>query len=253
MDLERFSARIYVSFLAGKGYKRSTMVRKISAIRSFLRFLVKEGLEVPGFDPPHLRVERGLPKFLSVDEVSRMMEGGGASERDKAIVELLYATGIRVGELCALDLTDLDMEEGVLRIREGKGGKGRIVPVGSKALDAIEEYLRVRGKEDGPLFLNRFGGRISDRLVRRVVRRMADKAGFGKGVSPHTLRHSFATHLLERGADLRSVQEMLGHSSLSTTQIYTHVTVKRLKEVYDRAHPRAKGDGKGEGNHDIVR
>jgi integrase/recombinase XerC len=241
VGLEGGSIRMYIASVAKRGYKRSTVARKVSALRSFLKFLAKEGFDLPRIDPPTVRVERRLPRFLSAEDVSGMIERALGSARDRAIVELLYATGIRVGELCALDIGDLSLEEGVIRIRGGKGGKERLLPIGGKALEAIGEYLKVRGVGNGPLFLSRSNRRISDRSVRRLVKRLAEEAGLGKDVSPHTLRHSFATHLLERGADLRSVQEMLGHSSLSTTQVYTHVTVRRLKEVYEKAHPRARG------------
>jgi site-specific recombinase XerD len=190
--------------------------------------------------------DKKLPSFLSVEEASRLVEApegqGLASLRDRALLETLYSTGLRVSELVSLRVRDVDRIGGTLRVT-GKGRKERIVPVGSHSLAAMEKYLAARkGEEpsdDRPLFLNLRGGVLTDRSVRRVVQRYLSRVPIARRISPHSLRHSFATHLLDRGADLRSVQELLGHSLLSTTQIYTHVTTEHLKRIYRAAHPRA--------------
>jgi tyrosine recombinase XerC len=247
-EIDYLEIRKFLAHLKGKSYSKSTISRKLACLRSFFKFLVRENLlsANPASAVATPKREKRLPVFLDVEEVTRLLDAAGgdapAAKRDKAILETLYTSGIRVSELVGLNLADVDLLSGMLRVR-GKGKKERIVPIGRKAQDAIESYLEKRtgthGKSRDALFLNKNGTRLTDRSVRRVLLKVASRASLAKEISPHMLRHSFATHLLDRGADLRSVQELLGHESLSTTQIYTHVTTKRLKEVYDKVHPRA--------------
>jgi integrase/recombinase XerC len=229
-----------------------SLARKLAGLRTFFRFQVREGrlamnpaqeVEVPRFP-------KKQPRFMNVDEVFALMEAPGPDSpvglRDRAALELTYSSGLRVGELVGLNLADLDLAQGEVRVL-GKGGKERVVPVGSKALEALKEYLAVRSGLGGDekaaatpaLFLGQRGGRLSDRVFRRQIDGYIGRLALDMGLSPHALRHSFATHLLEAGADIRSIQELLGHASLSTTQKYTHVNLDHLREVYDRAHPRA--------------
>lgn len=240
--------RKFLAHLKEKGFSKSTISRKLACLRSFFKFLTRESIipanPAAGIATP--KREKKLPTFLEIQEVENLLEAISGSKlaekRDKALLETLYSSGIRVSELVGLNLEDADILGGVLRIR-GKGKKERMVPIGKKSQEALRDYLEERntqlGKSPSALFLNKSGTRLTDRSVRRILIKYARKASIQKGISPHTLRHSFATHLLDRGADLRSVQELLGHESLSTTQIYTHVTTKRLKEVYDKVHPRA--------------
>jgi integrase/recombinase XerC len=211
------------------------------------------------------KVEKTLPTTLTVDEAFRLMESPktfsgkslkGSNEkdlRDQAILELLYSSGLRVSELVGLNWNQLDQDLGIVRVL-GKGRKERIVPVGIKAVEALKAYLEERGKVEGgdPLFINPMGGRLTARSVGRVIKKYSRYSGIYRKISPHSLRHTFATHLLDSGADIREIQEMLGHSSLSTTQRYTHLSMGRLMEVYDKAHPRSfrnkMGDKKGEGD-----
>ena len=231
--------------------------RKLSALRTFFRFLQRENTvrtdPLAGVTGP--KRGRAIPVFLTVDEIFLLLETPGKTSdtflvRDRAILELLYSTGIRVAELVSRNVADLDFEDEVLRVR-GKGNKERLVPVGLPAKEAVAAWLpqrqeliaarenRGRDLEKNALFLNGRGGRLTTRSVERMVRMYGEKAGITQIVTPHALRHSFATHLLEMGADLRSVQELLGHVSLSTTQRYTHLTLDHLSEVYDKAHPLA--------------
>lgn len=247
-DIDYSFVRGYLATLVEKGRKHSTLARKISSLRCFLQFLserkILENFPVSGLKAPKIR--RKIPEFLDEEEMGRLlnqMHGNGFSFcRDKAALELLYATGIRVAEMVGLDTGSVDFDERLIRVR-GKGNKERLVPFGNYALEALKEYLAVREEKCKPgikaLFLNKFGRRISDRAMRQRLEIYLKKMGILKHVTPHTLRHSFATHLLNRGADLRSVQELLGHERLATTQIYTHVTPVRLKKVYDKSHPRA--------------
>lgn len=230
-----------------KANQRTSIARKLSALRTFFRFLVREGVlaanPAEGVATP--KRNRYLPKTLSVDEATTLMERGhGATTlalRDRAILELLYSSGLRVSELTGLDVGALDLRERLVRVL-GKGRKERIVPVGRKAYDALVAYLEARGAvgDDLPLFVNRRGGRLTPRSVQRHLKVRLLKAGVLKDISPHALRHSFATHLLDGGADLRAIQELLGHASLSTTQRYTQVSVDQLLAVYDKAHPRSR-------------
>jgi integrase/recombinase XerD len=234
-----------------KPYRSSSVARAIAAVRSLHRFLVGEG---DGVDDPAAgvirpRVPRTLPRPLTVDEVGRILASptGGTpiALRDSAMLETLYGAGVRVSELASLDVDDLDLEEGSVRVM-GKGSKERLVPLGSYARDALGAYL-TKGRPSlasrwsrAALFLNHRGGRLTRQGCDRILRGHVRRAGVKKRVSPHTLRHSFATHLLEGGADVRVVQELLGHASVATTQIYTLVTEQHLREVYFSAHPRAR-------------
>jgi len=236
--------RAYLLQCKKRGLASTSLARRVASIRGLYAFMRARGMIQK--NPARLlrtpKKGRYLPRTLALSEAKELMEKGPPSTRDKAILELLYATGLRVSELVGLDLDDIDMARGHIRVR-GKGKKERVVLMGSKAREALQEYLKERSlylkKPSKALFITS-RGRISDSTVRRMVKRAAIKSLVDKPVSPHTLRHSFATHLLEGGADLRVVQELLGHSNLSTTQIYTHLTLGRLKEVYTKAHPRAR-------------
>jgi len=246
--------RHYMAQLRQSGQARTTVARKVASLRSFYKYLVREGV-VPHNPATNLtspRKERRLPEFLDEDDVDKLLTLPDPETpqgvRDRAILEMLYSTGMRISELVAVNLEDLDLIGEVVRAK-GKGKKERLVPLGRPAIEALRGYLDLR---DGffvgmrrvdrrALFINRNGGRLSDRGVRRTFHKYARQAGLRSGVTPHTLRHSFATHMLNRGADLRSVQELLGHASLTSTQIYAHVTAERLKAIYEQAHPRARG------------
>jgi len=231
--------RVYLAGLSEAKIARSSIARKLAVLRSFFRYLARRRrIEVnPVKDLTGPKVPRTLPRALLYDDIVQLLDKTEHPEkselRDGAVLELLYATGLRVGEAAALDVPDVDFGSGVVLVR-GKGNKERLVPVGDQALRA---YLAARRK--GPLFLNARGERLTVRSLHRIVRASAKRAGFHRPVSPHTLRHSFATHLLDEGADLRVIQEFLGHARLSTTQRYTHVSADHLMKVYDRAHPRA--------------
>ena len=243
--------RSYMASLNEKQYAKATIARKLATLRSFYKFLVKRNRvssnPVAGIRTP--KQEKRLPRFLEYEEIKRLLETPPSDNwlgaRDRAIMETLYSTGIRVSELVALNLDDMDFLGEVVHIR-GKGKKERICPISSSVLQIIQHYMEFRNKRaqhngnfDGKvLFVNKHGKRLSTRSVRRKMDKYLKMAGLDPGISPHTLRHSFATHMLNRGADLRSVQELLGHQSLSTTQIYTHLTTKKLKDVYSAAHPR---------------
>lgn len=243
-QIDQILLRRYLALLHKKNSKTS-IARKLAALRTFFRYLVREGaLETnPGELVGTPRRDKSLPKTLSVDEAFALMEGGEGDDllalRDRAIVETLYSCGLRVSELTGLDVRGLDLEQGLVRVA-GKGRKERIVPVGSKACTALRDYLDARGNpaQEAPLFLNHRGGRLTPRSVERNLKRQLLQGGVTKNATPHSLRHSFATHLLDGGADLRAIQELLGHASLSTTQKYTQVSVDQLLAVYDRAHPR---------------
>jgi len=257
--VDRMAIRKYMSFLHRKN-KKSSIARKISTLRSFFKYLIREQIipSNPAKSVSSPKVEKTLPTTLTVDEAFRLMESPkGIPEkssevskqngvRDRAILELLYSSGLRVSELVGLSLNQLDSDLGIVRVM-GKGRKERIVPVGGKAIDALKSYLEGRGGSAGedPIFINSSGGRLTARTVGRLVKKYTRHSGIFRKVSPHSLRHTFATHLLDAGADIREIQEMLGHSSLSTTQRYTHVSMGKLMEVYDKAHPRSFGNTKG--------
>ena len=250
------TVRTYLAFLNEKQYSKATVARKLATLRSFYKFLVKRGRlgsnPVTAVRTP--KQEKKLPKFLEYEEVKRLLEtppmDNWLGARDRAILETLYSTGIRVSELVALNMEDIDFLGEVIRVR-GKGKKERVAPISSSALQVIQHYMEFRNKraqsssnfDAKVLFVNKHGRRLSTRSVRRKMDKYLKIAGLDPSISPHTLRHSFATHMLTNGADLRSVQELLGHQSLSTTQVYTHLTTRKLKEVYENAHPRETKEG----------
>ena len=249
------AVRAYLAHLHSRGLSPRSVARALASLRSYFRFLVTEGVVVssPAAPVPHPRDVQATPAIADRYAIEELLEGfadSPAGRRDRAVVELLYASGLRVGELVALDLSDIELSRRMLRVR-GKGRKERLVPFGRPAAAAIERYLPERARwrrlvaaADDPLFVNQRGGRLTDRSVRRLldaaVRRCADLGH----VHPHALRHAFATHLLEAGMDLRAIQELLGHSSLATTQVYTRVDLAHLMEVHRRSHPRGRGGGK---------
>lgn len=243
--------RSYLAHLNEKQYSKATIARKLATLRSFYKFLVKRN-EIASNPVSSVRTpkqEKKLPRFLEYEEVKRLLETPPVDTwlgaRDRAILETLYSTGIRVSEVVALNMDDIDFLGEVVHIR-GKGKKERIAPISSSALQVIQHYMEFRNKraqnnsnfDSRVLFVNKHGKRLSTRSVRRKMDKYLKMAGLDAAISPHTLRHSFATHMLNNGADLRSVQELLGHQSLSTTQVYTHLTTNRLKDTYDNAHPR---------------
>ncbi len=237
LGLSRESLWKYRNALSSRGYSKSSVARKLSSLRAFLRFLRRRGYLEESLERflRNPRSGKPLPKALSKEEVERLIDAA-VDVRERAIVEFLYATGVRVGELVSLNWSDIDWENEVVRVI-GKGGKERIVPIGSKALEALRAYGAQSGMS-GHLFKNKRGERLTSRSVERLIKKISLKAGLGGKVTPHTLRHSFATHMLEGGADLRVVQELLGHSNLATTQVYTRITLSRMREVYNLAHPR---------------
>lgn len=270
IDLEKVdhvAIRAFMAHLQGRGLSKASQARKLATLRGFFRYLSKRG--VLRGNPARLvsspRPPKRLASHLEVDEVFQLLEAAKGEKplalRDWAILELLYASGVRVGELVALNLQDLDLRAGLLKVK-GKGGKERIVPIGRKALEALQAYLakrhELRSKFQAPsskleaqrstpgtwnveqaLFLNARGGRLSARSVGSIVLKYLGRSGLGRKITPHGLRHSYATHLLGAGADLRAIQELLGHRRLSTTQRYTYVSPERLMEIYDKTHPRA--------------
>jgi integrase/recombinase XerC len=243
--------RAYLAWLHDQGYARTTVARRLAAVRSWLRFLCRQGVlarnPADGLRGP--RREKRLPHFLATKDVSRLVEAPAATvlgTRDRAILETLYSAGLRVSELAGLDLDDLDLDGGVVTVR-GKGKRERLALLGAPAIEAVRTWLTEREAltaalraPQPALFLNRFGKRLTTRSVARMLAKYLAQTGLDPRTSPHTLRHSFATHLLDAGADIRSVQELLGHRSLGTTQVYTHVTTHRLHDSYRNAHPRAK-------------
>ncbi|MEL6328652.1 MAG: site-specific tyrosine recombinase/integron integrase [Planctomycetota bacterium] len=261
LDADEDRIRDYLNVLGEKNYSAATMARKIATLRSFYKWAASRRLAPT--NPMTLirspRQAKRLPKAISIEQVERLLsappEGEVLGRRDRAMLETLYSTGVRVSELVGLDISDLDVEKQAMLVR-GKGKKERLVPLGSHAIAAIKRYVEMvadddrfgatwreavkAGGDDHPLFVNKHGGRLSSRSVRRKLDKYLREAGLDPSISPHTLRHSFATHLLDNGADLRSVQELLGHQSLSTTQVYTHLTSKRVRDAYDDAHPRSQ-------------
>ncbi|KYZ77500.1 recombinase XerD [Anaerosporomusa subterranea] len=249
-DLNRSTILTYLNNLQTNGKAVSTISRNLAAIKSFYQYLVRERYleKDPAAHLESPKLEKKLPKVLSVHEVEELLKQPNAllpaGLRDKAMLELLYATGIRVSELISLNISDVNLDMGYIKCY-GKGSKERIVPLGSIAAKCVQDYLGkgrtklVRTYEEAALFINHHGNRLTRQGFWKIIKKYAQEACIVKEITPHTLRHSFATHLLENGADLRSVQEMLGHADISTTQIYTHVTRNHLKEVYDKTHPRA--------------
>jgi len=252
--IDRSILRKYIVYLKKCNYSVRSICRKISTIRSFFKFLSREGIVDinPTINLITPKIDKKLPYFLYLQEINKLIETPSGNTifgiRDRAILELLYGTGMRVGELVNLNICDIDLHEKTIRVL-GKGSKERILPLGNPSIEAIQGYLKSRNilrknisldkNDQNTLFLNRFGGRLSARSIRRLIIKYMKIAGLNKKISPHVLRHSFATHLLGGGADLRSVQELLGHESLSTTQIYTHITKERLKITYKKSHPRS--------------
>ncbi|MEK6568632.1 MAG: tyrosine recombinase XerC [Candidatus Omnitrophota bacterium] len=236
--------RKFLSTLKERGLKSRSISRKLSSLRSFFRFLNREGFlkSDPTSAISSPKLEKHLPIFLTEDEITRLVESPDTKElsgfRDRAILETFYSTGMRVSELIGLNQENIDFFGGVAKVM-GKGRKERLTPIGDRALLAIREYLERRDNSQPAVFLNKNGRRLTARGVRVILDKYVRILALRENISPHSLRHSFATHLLNRGADLRSVQELLGHANLSTTQIYTHLTTDRLKSVYDKAHPRA--------------
>jgi len=246
--ITHLTIRQFLGFLRQKNMSKRSIARKISSLRSFFRFLQRDGYvkDNPASSVSTPKLDKTLPVFLDEKTIGRLMEAPDVKtfqgSRDRAILETLYSAGLRIGELVGIKVNDVDLISGIVKVM-GKGRKERLAPIGDKAVNSIREYTEKRNArkwgDKKELFLNKSGRRITDRSVRRIVDKYIKLLSITERVSPHSLRHSFATHLLNRGADLRSVQELLGHKNLSTTQIYTHVTMDRLKSVYDKAHPRA--------------
>ena len=250
-DVVTEQIKSFLAFLGTKNYSKSTIARKLATLRSFYKFCLRRGY-VKSHPLASIRTpkqEKRLPKFLEIEQITKLLSTPDANTllgaRDRAMLEVLFSTGVRVSELVDLNFADVDFEGHIVRVR-GKGKKQRTTPIGTTAISAINHYIELRRGDSrssefdaNALFVNKHGQRLSTRSVRRKLDKYLAEAGLDPSISPHTLRHSFATHLLNNGADLRSVQELLGHQSLSTTQIYTHLTTPRLKAVYDESHPRA--------------
>ncbi|TWI74412.1 integrase/recombinase XerC [Desulfobotulus alkaliphilus] len=253
-ELDKDMVRLWLADLFRRKMARTTIGRRLSALRSFCAWLIRQNLRetdpTAGISTP--KTEKHLPRWLTVDETFQLLEGLPASDwkdlRNRALFETLYSTGLRVSELAGLDAPDIDEERQLVRVRSGKGEKDRLVPLGLPALKALADYrealsgmavFRLLNDENGALFRNTRMKRLGVRSIRSILEKAARSAGLASRVSPHDIRHSFATHMLDGGADLRSVQELLGHESLSTTQRYTHMTLDRMMAVYDKAHPRS--------------
>ncbi len=250
-EVDRHTLRDYLSHLMEKGFVKASIARKLSAIRSFYRYLLREEIisTSPVATTSSPKLDKRLPSFLSIEEINRLLEAPDLSTpqglRDRALMELLYASGLRVSELVSINPEQVNLGTNEIRVW-GKGSKERVVLIGKPAARALTAYLNqgrpeLLGKKRGSaLFLNRYGKRLMERSVQRILEKYTNIAGIGKRVYPHMLRHTFATHLLDGGADLRVVQELLGHASLSSTQIYTHVSKSQAKKVYLSAHPMAQ-------------
>jgi integrase/recombinase XerC len=254
IDVELEIIRKYLSYLYLQKVKKVTVNRKVSSLRAFYKYLLRKGKigKNPAEMIQTLKTEKFMPTFLSVDEMFEVLNAQNENSilglRNRAMLEMFYSCGLRLSELAGLNVLDIDFNQKLVKVR-GKGRKERIVPVGGPALKAVQEYWEKVGEVfknansdyfKKPLFLNKYGKRITTRSIARIVNEATSKSGIGRKISPHALRHSFATHLLNAGADLRSIQELLGHESLSTTQKYTAVNIDRMMEVYDKAHPRTK-------------
>ena len=254
-DVDRKLLRHYIASLQEQGFEKSSLSRKLSALRSFYFYLMQHNLTSsnPLLTVSSPKLEKRLPSFLSNDEVVRLLEAPDSTtpqgQRDRAMLELLYASGLRVSEIVGLDLGNVNIETREVRVW-GKGSKERMVLIGKPAAIALDRYINKGRRElqgnlnTNALFINRYGRRLSERFLQKAISRYATAVGLGKRVFPHMVRHSFATHLLDGGADLRVVQELLGHANLATTQIYTHVTQRQARKVYLAAHPRARKDRK---------
>jgi integrase/recombinase XerC len=251
-EITPLDLRGYVSALHEAGYAKSSVARRLASLRTFYKYAQREGLadHNPAKPLRNPRPDRKLPHFLSTEQVGQLLDAPPATTamglRDRAILETMYSAGLRVSEVVGMNEGDTDLAEGVIRVR-GKGRRERLAPIGSFALRALKRWLKERTLSDkeplglqAPVFTNKFGRRLTTRSVHRMLLKYLNTTGLDLRTSPHTLRHSFATHLLDRGADIRSVQELLGHKSLVTTQIYTHVSTAGLRAVYEKAHPRAK-------------
>ena len=255
-EVDRHVLRDYLSHLMEQGFVKASIARKLSAIRSFYRYLLREEIisTSPVADTSSPKLDKRLPSFLTIEEVERLLEAPDLStpqgQRDRALLELLYASGLRVSELVNLNLEQVNLDSREIRVR-GKGSKERVVLMGEPAAEALRAYLKQgrpklfasKIRMTNALFINRYGERLPERRVQRILEKYANIAGIDKGVHPHMLRHTFATHLLDGGADLRVVQELLGHANLSSTQIYTHVTKSQARKVYLSAHPMAQEKG----------
>jgi len=252
----RSHVRSFISHFHERGYGSRSVARKLSALKSFFKYLKRRGYVKtnPALDIRSPRLEKRLPTILSFEEAERLMsapQGSGIlALRNRAILELLYGAGLRASELCSLDVDDVDMYAEVMKV-SGKGRKERLLPIGRKAKVAVAAYSRrrrelVKGDGEEALFLSKLGTRLTTRSLQRIVRKAILSVSARSGTNPHVLRHTFATHMLEMGADLKAIQDLLGHASLSTTRVYSHVTVDRLKAVYRRAHPRAERDERRE-------
>ncbi len=252
VEITPMDLRGYVAALHEAGYAKTSVARRLASLRSFFRFAMREGLVEANPAKPlrNPRPDRRLPHFLTTEEIGRLLGTPAADKpqglRDRAILEVIYSAGLRVSESVGMNDEDVDFEAGLVRIR-GKGKKERLAPLGSYATTALEQWIQVRelaedepGGGRAPVFVNRFGHRLTTRSVARLLEKHLRSAQLDLRTTPHTLRHSFATHLLDRGADIRSVQELLGHKSLVTTQIYTHLSTTGLREAYEKAHPRAQ-------------
>lgn len=255
-EMTHKNIRLYLAELSTRNYSKTTTSRKIAAIRTFYRYLYRERLVSanPADNIKSPRKVKSLPKFLSDDEVylifNQLDNSNPSQFRDRVILEVMYATGMRISELCGLNFTNLNLEENEITVF-GKGGKERIVLISNRAKQLLDEYinnirssfdLKNEKKYDSPIFLNKMGFRLNQRSIHRTLANIVNSLNIPKNISPHIFRHTFATRLLEKGADLRVVQELLGHASISNTQIYTHVSTERLKQAYVKAHPRAKAD-----------
>ena len=244
-EIDEAAVTSYVYWLY-QGRRKVSIARKLASIRSFFRYLIRKGMadRNPAEGVPTPKIEKYLPVVMSVEEAGSLVEAPALNEkkrsaRDLAVLEVLYSSGIRVSELTGIDLKDVDLSAGTIKVL-GKGGKERIAYLGRRAKASLEAYLNERGTAEGPLFAGKGGRRITPRSVQRLVKECAVLSGITKDPTPHALRHSFATHLLDAGVDLRAIQEMLGHAKLSTTQRYTKVSLSSMMEAYDKAHPRAK-------------
>jgi integrase/recombinase XerC len=243
-ELDKNRIRKYLSCLVRAKKSKRTIARRLSSLKSFFNFLIRAGhLQTnPADTIPFPKQEKTIPRFLNIDDLFRLLDSiktdTWPDKRNLAMFETFYSTGMRISEIHGLEMNDVDFKNQMIRVF-GKGSKERVVPVGKRALDAIAEYRAAINQTVAPVFLNNQYSRLSTRSIRRILAKIVNECGLNVPVSPHTLRHSFATHMLDSGADLRGIQEILGHASLSTTQVYTHVSMDRLMQVYDKAHPRS--------------